>query len=266
MLNVACLQQRYVWLTWCCPYAQAAFGGDGHLYVAGLNSSNVLRYDGMTGAPMGVFVSAGLGGLNGAESVLFHPDGDLLVVSLNNSSVLKYSAKDGSFVGVFVSAFSGGLSQPHDAIYGPNGNLFTAGFGNNKVIEYDGESGAFIRVVVEDDPATPGVDETGGLSAAHSLAFGPDGLLYVPSFGTSEVLQYDPTDGSFLGVYIGTGLSAPTALLFLEADDPADIDGDGLVAFSDLLAVISNWGPCPDPPAPCPADINGDRQSFAGWS
>jgi agmatine/peptidylarginine deiminase len=32
---------------------------------------------------------------------------------------------------------------------------------------------------------------------------------------------------------------------------------DGVVNFGDILAVIAAWGACPDPPAPCPADVNG---------
>lgn len=35
---------------------------------------------------------------------------------------------------------------------------------------------------------------------------------------------------------------------------PADVDDDGSIGFSDLLAVLSNWGPC----AGCPADIDAD--------
>ena len=37
---------------------------------------------------------------------------------------------------------------------------------------------------------------------------------------------------------------------------PADVDGDGLVGFLDLIAVITWWGPCAD----CAEDIdeNGD--------
>ena len=37
---------------------------------------------------------------------------------------------------------------------------------------------------------------------------------------------------------------------------PGDIDGDGDVDFSDLVAVLSAWGPCPA--GPCPADLDGD--------
>ena len=36
---------------------------------------------------------------------------------------------------------------------------------------------------------------------------------------------------------------------------PADIDGDGDVGFSDLLAVITAWGPCPG----CPEDLDGNN-------
>ncbi len=36
----------------------------------------------------------------------------------------------------------------------------------------------------------------------------------------------------------------------------ADIDGNGVVDVLDLLAVLSQWGPCPAPPNCCPADID----------
>ena len=38
---------------------------------------------------------------------------------------------------------------------------------------------------------------------------------------------------------------------------PADLSGDGVVDFSDLLQVLSAWGVCEDPGA-CPADLSGD--------
>jgi hypothetical protein len=36
---------------------------------------------------------------------------------------------------------------------------------------------------------------------------------------------------------------------------PGDIDGDGQVGITDLLALLDEWGPCPPP---CAADLNGD--------
>lgn len=34
-----------------------------------------------------------------------------------------------------------------------------------------------------------------------------------------------------------------------------DVDGDGLVDFADILAVLGSWGPCE---GDCPADLDGD--------
>ena len=36
----------------------------------------------------------------------------------------------------------------------------------------------------------------------------------------------------------------------------ADVNGDGVVDIDDVFAVLGEWGPCPDPPAACPADID----------
>ncbi|MCH7799623.1 MAG: hypothetical protein IID28_14445 [Planctomycetes bacterium] len=37
-----------------------------------------------------------------------------------------------------------------------------------------------------------------------------------------------------------------------------DLDGDGTVGILDFLALLAAWGPCPAPPADCPADLDGD--------
>jgi hypothetical protein len=37
-----------------------------------------------------------------------------------------------------------------------------------------------------------------------------------------------------------------------------DLDGDGVVGITDFLLLLGAWGPCPDPPEPCPADLDGD--------
>lgn len=37
-----------------------------------------------------------------------------------------------------------------------------------------------------------------------------------------------------------------------------DVNGDEVVNIIDLLALLAAWGPCSDPPRPCPADVDGD--------
>jgi 3-phytase len=37
-----------------------------------------------------------------------------------------------------------------------------------------------------------------------------------------------------------------------------DINGDGEVGINDFLMLLARWGPCPDPPDPCPADVDHD--------
>jgi hypothetical protein len=46
--------------------------------------------------------------------------------------------------------------------------------------------------------------------------------------------------------------------VLLRAGRSADGDQDGDVDANDLLAVLADWGTCPDLPVDCPADSDGD--------
>jgi len=43
---------------------------------------------------------------------------------------------------------------------------------------------------------------------------------------------------------------------------PADFDGSGDVEAFDLAQLLGAWGPCPEPPEPCPADLFGNGDGF----
>lgn len=43
-----------------------------------------------------------------------------------------------------------------------------------------------------------------------------------------------------------------------------DLDCDGVVDAFDLAILLGSWGPCPEPPEPCPADIFGTGDGFVG--
>jgi hypothetical protein len=51
---------------------------------------------------------------------------------------------------------------------------------------------------------------------------------------------------------------AANAIVVTAGTQPGDVNGDGIVNVTDLLAVVSSWGVCPPLPATCPADLDHD--------
>jgi hypothetical protein len=99
--------------------------------------------------------------------------------------------------------------------------------------------------------------------------FGPPWPGPLPSEGT-EALQFQGTafamsSSNAADYAITKGPSSwinnlgNQATLEPTPDNPADINGDGVVDVEDLVAVVVNWGPCAGPDEPChPADTNED--------
>jgi hypothetical protein len=65
----------------------------------------------------------------------------------------------------------------------------------------------------------------------------------------------DDIAGRLSGYQVGLRAAQRAKALYKGHAVTTDIDGNGMVSVSDLLALLSMWGPCP---APCPGDINGD--------
>ncbi|MFO0842678.1 MAG: NHL repeat-containing protein [Gemmataceae bacterium] len=69
------------------------------LYVTGRNSNNVVRYDGATGQPLGIFITPGSGGLSVPEGLTFDPAGNFaFVTSSATGRILKYNALTGAYL------------------------------------------------------------------------------------------------------------------------------------------------------------------------
>ena len=190
------------------------FGPDGNLYVSngftGSPSSfadTIVRFNGLTGEFISVFVSQGSGGLHGPFGLAFGPDGNLYVSSFGTDSVLRYNGSTGAFIDSFASG--GGLDGPEGLTFGPDGNLYVVSGFTDSILRYNGSTGAFIDAFV--------ASGSGGLSGPQDLTFGPDGKLYVSSAFTDSVLRYNGNTGAFIDVFVASGsgdLKGPAGLTF----------------------------------------------------
>lgn len=80
------------------------------LLVASYYSNEILAYD-YQGAPLGAFVSAGSGGLDGPAGMFITPNDELLVLSWHNNRILRYDADTGAFLGVFLDGVTAGIPR-----------------------------------------------------------------------------------------------------------------------------------------------------------
>jgi hypothetical protein len=239
-----------------------AFGHDGNLYVANQSSASVLKFNGTTGAPMGVFVAPGAGGLISPWDLAFGPDGDLYITSAANL-VLRYDGGSGAFANVFISD---NLIGPRGILFLPGGDVLIANYAGGDVLRFDA-SGRPVDVFNDEYPVV----------LPWGLAQGPGGNVFFARSDNSRVIEYDDATGIYQRSFIrGDELLVNPAQLVFRPASANDIDGDSLpdecdepqcpadiappdggndeVGAADLGALLAAWGACPAEGA-CPADI-----------
>lgn len=210
-----------------------ALAPDGRLSVSGSFSNDVTAVDLGTLA-VSTLVASG-NGLAVPGQITWN--GNTLLVASRSSNTVAYFDQTGVPTGVIAR----GLTAPADSgVTATNGgNLLAASSGANNVVEYDGDTGAIVRslpnacTISFTQPFDVAVDNagdvyvtcwptdgvrrfdaigisvpfviagSGGLVSPRGLAFGPGGNLFVAS-GSGEVLEYDGTTGSFVGVFVDT--------------------------------------------------------------
>ncbi|QDT51611.1 Calx-beta domain protein [Symmachiella dynata] len=207
------------------------FGPDGNLYVG--SRAGVFRYDGQTGEPLSTPLNHGAefildndGGVLTFDAVVFGPDDNVYTLG---DGVHRFNPVDGTFVDTFIPADQ--VLNARTMFFGEDGLLYVL-IGQSslpdQVLRFDAVTGEFVDIFVGDDPLTGGVDETGGLTGAQDMVFGPDGDLYVVNDtrndSTAGVLRYDGDSGAFLGRFAaipgpripsGLAFSADGSLLFV---------------------------------------------------
>jgi hypothetical protein len=89
--------------------------------------------------------------------------------------------------------------------------------------------------------------------AGAGFGFDANGMGDVDGDGMFDHLITAASDLSSQGrAYVIAGEIAPPRA--------GDLDDDGDTDFQDLLQLLGTWGPCDDPPAPCPGDSDCDRE------
>lgn len=194
------------------------YGPDGNLYVSSgtTTTGQILRYNGQTGAFMGVFAQGG--GLDRPYGTAFGPDGNLYVASFRSDQILRYNGQTGAFLGVFASGngtAAGLLNGPNDLLFGADGSLYVTTEGSvadgqggvsflydSQVLRYDVSTGAGEVFAAQPTPTPNG----NGYVSLLGLGFGPDGLIYttdyaggIRSYTTSGALVQTIDTGALFG-------------------------------------------------------------------
>ena len=189
------------------------------LLVSGFFSDSVGRYDATSGSLIDNFET---GGLDGPLAARVGPDGFLYVASEGSNQIKRYNVATGAFVDNFVTPGSG-LNGPSGLAWDINGDLFASSFNSDSVLKYNGASGAFIETAV--------ASGFGGLNGPdNGTIIGADGLLYVPSYFTNQIIRYDLDNGTS-EVFIN-GIFRPRVLVF---------EGDQLYITSETADAVRRY-------------------------
>jgi sugar lactone lactonase YvrE len=213
-----------------------AFGPDHNLYVANTFADTVDRFDGVTGASLGLFVTANSNGLDGPNYLAFRPDG-LYVTSQATQQILRYDATTGAPAGVVVAAGSGGLTGPFSMAFDSVGNMYVASSNSNQVLRYGPASQVAFTVTLSQ---AVGTTLTIGYSTANDSAV--DGADYIGDLGMVVFAPGETSRTILIGTIDNTTYKATeTFTVNLTGDSVADGKGVG--------TIIDNDTP-PPPPLP----------------
>ena len=175
------------------------YDAGGNLLVLSEFSTNVLKFDGTTGAFLGTFIApatlAGVAGITDPGDMEIGADGNLYVMSHFNApgpNVARFDGVTGAYLGPFVTTVP--VRHQHGLSFGPGGDLFQGNVDGRRVERFNGITGASMGIFAVEPTMFPIAD----------LAFSSTSL-YVTCDGTNGVARFDAGTGAFLGYLIAPG-------------------------------------------------------------
>jgi len=167
----------------------------------------------------------GAGGFMNAYGLAIGPDGALYVCEIGSHRIRRVDLKTGSatvvagaesrkgLAGEGGAATEATLNEPYEIRFDRDGHLYFVDMPNAVVQRVDRKTGILTRVA---GTGTPGFSGDGGkaveaqLRQPHSIAFGPDGSLYISDIGNHRIRRVDLKTG-LIETWAGTGERTATA-------------------------------------------------------
>jgi DNA-binding beta-propeller fold protein YncE len=192
----------------------------GEIYVSGIGIGSILKYDGQTGAPTGLFAT--LNNPPAAPAQLaFGPDGNLYVSEFFGTAVRVFDPDTGMEL---VEERIEGLTSASGLAFGPDGDLYIGdGFAMSP------EDSARVVRVHEGVASTFGDTGSGSLSSPTALEFLPNGNLLVVDVLGNYIAQFDSAGNALLPFAFPIGPEIPDPLpdgVIVASNNPSDIDYD----------------------------------------
>lgn len=214
----------------------------------------------------------------GGGGAIFDAIGDPTIVNCifsNNSAVSGGAAFFTSSNPTFTNCtFFGNSAETSGGVSTQNGNLVVRNsifWGNSdnsgsgadaQINVLSGQASVFYSCIQDEDPNDDNIP-FGGTN------IDDDPMLVDPDNGDLHISLDSPCTDVGNNAFVEDGAvdmdgeeRIQNEIVDMGADEftfcPADINGDGIVNAADLAQLLGAWGPCPEPPADCPADIHGD--------